>query len=87
MEFSDQQLNAMREDLASDMLYSKMIIITQYAMKIKNEHPNITPKELDAKIAEFRIEQGWDKQCPVCKRNMSKDINKNAYFCVHCKRR
>lgn len=85
MESSEQkQLNAIREDLASDMLYSRMIIITQYAMKMKNENPNMTPKELDAKIAEFRIQQGWDKPCPDCHRNMIKVMNQNAHLCIHC---
>ena len=61
VEFTDEQLDNMREFLAHQDEYTKIILINELIGNLKKENPEISNEEVWEKVRAFRKEKGWDK--------------------------
>ena len=57
---TNDQVDFIRDDMEFDYSYTKIMMISDFAVECKKENPDISREELMEKIKEFRKEKGWD---------------------------
>jgi len=57
---TNDQVDFMRDDMESNYGYSRIMMISNFAVECKKENPDISREELMEKIKKFRKEKGWD---------------------------
>lgn len=59
-ELTEDQLEYIREDLASGMMYTRLQMTGELIKKLREANPNITNDEVMAEVVKMRKEKGWD---------------------------
>lgn len=59
---TNDQVDFMRDDMESNYGYSRIMMISNFAVECKKENPDISREELMEKIRKFRKEKGWDTE-------------------------
>jgi len=79
----EKDIDFIREDLENNLGYTKIMMLGNLLKELKKK--NLTMKEINDEICKFRIEKGWDIECPQCKGNAHELQNKKGFFfCIKC---